>query len=69
MEIFQHLEIVSRSLLENLAALLEILATCPRTSRDLPCKSCILGNRFCAFSNILVHEGAWISRHSAIIYF
>ena len=33
LEIFQHLEIVSRFLLENLAALLEILATCPRTSR------------------------------------
>ena len=35
LEIFQHLEIVSRFLLENLAALLEILATCPRTSWDL----------------------------------
>ena len=30
---FQHLEIVSRFLLENMAALLEILTTCPRTSR------------------------------------
>ena len=35
LEIFQHLEIISRFLLENLAALLEILATCPRTSRTL----------------------------------
>ena len=33
LEIFQHLEIVSRFLLENMAALLEILTTCPRTSR------------------------------------
>ena len=33
LEIFQHLEIVSRFLLENLAALLEILATCPITTR------------------------------------
>ena len=33
LEIFQHLEIVSRFLLENMATLLEILTTCPRTSR------------------------------------